>query len=620
VTFDPLNILQRLQELDETVEIEAKAGSAAGEAAMTTVSAFSNEPGRHGGYIIFGVTKTSDDGDEKYDVVGVADPDKLTSDFVSQCTGMLSEAVRPDVETFADPSTRKVLVAAFIPEAADHQKPIFLKKLGLPKGAFRRISGHDVHCTLEDLEVLFRRTGTATYDETVVSESTFDDLDPEAFEAYRRMRSDRDASELDLSDLDLARSIAAVKSTGSTFTPTVAGIVLFGRRTALRRLFPMLRIEYIQVPSTVWAGHTEAGLNAIELLEGLLLAVPRVYQRVVGDIPRSFKLSNGSVVRDEAPLIPAGAIREAIVNAVMHRNYRTRQPTQIIRFSDRLEIRNPGVSLLPDDRLGEPGSITRNEKIAAVLHDTKLAENKGLGIPTMRTLVENAGLLPPSFRSDHGRDEFVATFGMQHFLDTDDLTWLSKFRSYSLADDQAKALVLVRRNGAISNSDYRTLNHVDTLMASQRLRELKQKGLLVKRGKGSGTTYGPGPAFAGARVQPRERTQSLSRLDRQTLLSGLPEDVLARIATLPKPTTGVALDELALNILAVKPLSGGQLGAILDRTSNAILRSVARLLRRGVIAPTQAEKWHPFQSYAVVVATKDIDRAAEQGNLLDMIK
>lgn len=621
MSFDPVDILRRLQELDETVEIEAKAGSAVGEAVMKTVSAFSNEPDRGGGYVVFGVVKSGENEDQRFEITGVTDPDMLTNDLVTQCAGMLSEPVRPDIETFIDPYTKRLLVAAFVPEAQEHQKPIFISKLGLPKGAFRRVSGHDVVCTRDDLEVLFRRSGTATYDETILHESSFDDLDPAAFDAYRKMRSDPDAPELTLSDLDLARSIAAVKQTGDTFTPTVAGLVLFGRRIALRRLYPMLRIEYIRVPSNVWASDVDEPLDAIEILDGLLLSIPRIYQAVVGDIPRSFKFSVDSVERSEVPVIPARAIREAIVNSVMHRSYRNRQPTQIIRFSDRLEIRNPGTSLLPDDKLGEPGSRTRNEKIAAVLHDTKLAENKGLGIPFMRKLIENAGLVPPSFRSDYQRDEFIATFGMQHFLGPDDLDWLRNFKGLGLSDDQAKALVFVRRNGFISNADYRNLNHVEMHVASSRLRDLKQRQLLIQQGAGSGTSYRPGLAFLHP-VTPQSTVAPVrrrTRIDREALLSGLPDAVLGLIHTLPKPVKGATMDDVVLKVLAAKPLSGGQLAVVLNRTAPAVLPSVSRLLSSGSIVPTQPEKWHPFQSYSVVIAPSEIDRAAEQGSLVDIV-
>jgi ATP-dependent DNA helicase RecG len=623
-------VLSKLQDLDESVEVEAKAGSAVGNSAMETVSAFSNEPGRGGGYILFGVTKLSDDDDDqRYEIVGVPDPDTITSDFVSQCASMLNEVIRPEVETFADDVTGKVLVIAFVREAQDHQKPIYLKKKGLPKGAFRRISGHDVHCLDDDLEILFRRGGTGTYDETIVQGAVFDDLDPDAFEAYRKMRSDREAPELAYSDLDLARSIVAVKQTGPTndpvWTPTVCGLLMFGRRMALRRVFPMLRIEYIRVPSTVWIEDPEDRFDTIEVLEPLLLAIPRVIQNAVADVPRSFKIVSGAVERQESPLLPALALREAIVNAVMHRSYRTRQPLQIIKYSDRIEIRNPGASLVPEDRLGEPGSVSRNEKIAAILHETKLAENKGSGINAMRRSVEKAGVVPPSFKSDRERDEFIATFKMQHFLDADDLSWLSRFKAFALGEDQSKALVFLRRYGVISNADYRALNHVDVLTASGKLRELKTRGLVVQRGAGSGTIYAPGPALVNPVVsRPRTTVRTSGRnrrRDRESLLALLPDDLRPEVAILRKPTAAAVLDALLLRILAVLPLSGGELAVLLGRSRQAVMKAVARLQSRGLVAPTYPDYTaHPFQSYSTITPLRDIDRAAEQGSLLGMVK
>src|SRR5256885_384253 len=84
--------------------------------------------------------------------------------------------------------------------------------------------------------ILFGRVGTSTYDETLVKEATFADLDPDAFDAYRKMRSDREAPELGYSDVELARSIVAVKADGGPkdpqWIPTIAGLLLFGRRSA----------------------------------------------------------------------------------------------------------------------------------------------------------------------------------------------------------------------------------------------------------------------------------------------------------------------------------------------------------------------------------------------------
>ena len=123
--------------------------------------------------------------------------------------------------------------------------------------------------------------------------------------------------------------------------------------------------------------------SVIEVLEPLLLVIPRLISLLLADIPKAFVMGENGIHRSELPIVPRNVIREAVVNALMHRNYRTRQPVQIIRFSNRIEVRNPGHSLKPVDSMGEPGSISRNEKIANVLHEASIAETKGTGFTTM---------------------------------------------------------------------------------------------------------------------------------------------------------------------------------------------------------------------------------------------
>ncbi len=71
-------------------------------------------------------------------------------------------------------------------------------------------------------------------------------------------------------------------------------------------------------------------------------------------------------VQATATGLPIKALREAIVNALMHRSYYEHRPTQIIRYDNRIEIINPGFSLKSEEKLGSPGSETRNPFIAAV--------------------------------------------------------------------------------------------------------------------------------------------------------------------------------------------------------------------------------------------------------------
>lgn len=273
--------------------------------------------------------------------------------------------------------------------------------------------------------------------------------------------------------------------------PTVAGVLLFGTRILLRRVFPMMRLDYIRVPGREWIEDPENRFETLDMRDPVVKLIRRGEAAILDDLPRRFNLPAGELQRSDLPRIPERVVREAVVNALMHRSYRTQGPTQIIRYSNRIEIRNPGHSLNAEDRLGEPGSESRNPAIAAVLHETAFAETKGSGIRVMRHLLNETNLAPPTFESDRSRDEFVATFFLHSLLDDDHLAWLTHFASFSLTTDEAKALVHVREAGQITNAVYRDLNGVDTLDASAHLRRLRDLKLLDQHDRGAATYYTP---------------------------------------------------------------------------------------------------------------------------------
>jgi ATP-dependent DNA helicase RecG len=232
-------------------------------------------------------------------------------------------------------------------------------------------------------------------------------------------------------------------------------------------------------------------VNSIEIRAPLLQAIRRAQSAIVDDLPKGFSLPAGSLQRTDEPLIPLQVLREAIVNAVMHRNYRTNSSIHIIRYANRIEIRNPGYSLVDPDDLSAPISKTRNPIIASVLHDTRFAETKGTGIEVMRKNLRKAGLAPPEFDSDRTADQFTTTFYLHHFLEAEDLDWLGRFKHLNLSEAEVRGLIHAREAGRINNETYRELNGVETLKASQDLRRLRDARLLIMEGKGTATYYEP---------------------------------------------------------------------------------------------------------------------------------
>ena len=350
------------------------------------------------------------------------------------------------------------------------------------------------------MELFYKERNAQTYDTTTIPDATLDDIDPEAIASYRRERQaiNPNASELNYDNQKLLFSLNAIAKNPNQkgeYCLTFAGLILFGNAIALRRYFPMHRIDYILVEGKEWVSDPDKRYQSIEIREPLLLAIPKLITLVLNDIPKAFGLAENEIHRRETPLIPRKVIREAIVNAVMHRNYRERSPIQIIRFSDRLEIRNPGYSLKPTDEFDQPGSKTRNEQIAAVLHEINLAETKGSGGNVMLEKMREANLTLPLFVSNRDRDDFHVTLFTHHLLDGNDLEWLTQFKNYGLSNDEAKALVVLRQMGMINNLIYRKSNDCDTLTASDHLRRLRDSGLLVQERKGSATYYILNPQF-----------------------------------------------------------------------------------------------------------------------------
>lgn len=487
-----VELLESLNLLDENERIEAKRASEPGKSALETICAFANEPGLGGGWIALGIVREEMALFPAYEVEGITNPDKLSADIANQCRDIFNIPLRVDIST--ENVQDKNVVVVFVPEAQPQDKPIFFKAQGLPRGAFRRIGSTDQRCTDDDMAVFYQGRQQESFDAGIVADATQDDLSPEAIADYRKSRGDAnpDAEELRWSDEELLQALGGVRrDQKGEWKPTVAGLILFGKPSALRRCFPMTRVDYIRVPGREWVPNPDRRFDTVELRDPLFRLIRRAQAAVLDDLPMSFGLSEGELQRQDKPVIPLRVIREALVNALMHRSYRSHSPVQIIRYANRLEIRNPGFSLKSPEHLGEPGSQPRNPKIAAVLHETRFAETKGSGIRVMRESMEQAGLTPPLFESDRGNDQFIARYFFHHFLGEDDIAWLTRFRDLHLSEDEAKALIVVREAGAIDNATYRELSKMDALAASQALRRLRDAGLLAQKGRGSATYYVP---------------------------------------------------------------------------------------------------------------------------------
>lgn len=419
-------LIAELNEGDETEHLEAKSlgTGQVGASIYETICSLSNEPGLDGGTILLGVEREQMNLFPQYIAVGVgSDPDKVSADIATGCANKFNVPVRADISRESVDS--KIVLRVDVPELGPGQKPLYFKGQGLPRGAFRRIGTTDQRCTDDDLIAFFQSKAQDAYDSSVVDGASLDDIDGEAVESYRRARSDANpsAEELNWSNEDMLHALGAVVKRNDGYHVTATGLLVFGRSTALRRLSPAHRVDYVRVPGKEWVPNTEHRFDSLDLRGPLVMLISRLMSTILDDLPKTFRVDDRSGMRIDTPVIPLRVIREAVVNAVMHRSYQTAQPIQVLRYSNRLEIRNPGYSLKSQERFGEPGSALRNPHIAEILHETRFAETKGSGLKVMREMMNQHGLSAPTFSSNRDSDDFTAIFLFHHFLSEQDWAW-----------------------------------------------------------------------------------------------------------------------------------------------------------------------------------------------------
>lgn len=363
----------------------------------------------------------------------------------------------------------------------------------------------------------------------------------------------------------------------------------------------MLRIDYIRVPGTQWVKDPDRRFDTVEIRAPLIRAIQRTRIAILDDLPKAFSLPAGEVQGKEIAELPDRVVREVVANAVMHRDYRVHGSIQVIRYANRLEVRNPGFSIKAQERLGEPGSQARNPKIAAILHEVKFAETKGSGIRVMRDLMTEHDLSAPYLKSDRVDNSFLAILLFHHFLSSEDIDWLSSFESYDLTDGEKRAMISAREVGAIDNSTYRTLvREDDTLSASKHLRRLCDHGLLNKKGSGPKTYYEP-TAKALATWRPTATNESKSReLDSKS--RDLPPDLQQIVDSLGSKAPPNRVLQAIVALLRWQDLTVAQLSQYLSRTPDHVRRTYLKeLIKAGIVELSSPEKPNnPNQAYRAV--------------------
>lgn len=317
------------------------------------------------------------------------------------------------------------------------------------------------------------------YEAEVVPGASQDDLDADVIDDYVAKRAERTRRSSNVSVEELLIEIGALDQRGR---PTVAGLLLFGKNP--KAFLPQSGLTFVRFVGTEPRGEDGlAGYGRREEISGPLVQLVEKTWTVLME-----EMHVGAVVkgleREERTEYPAFAVREALVNAICHRDYRLRgRRIEIRKFADRMEIISPG---------GLPGFITlaniveehfsRNPRIVAGLYYWGFIEELGLGVDRMIEEMTQAGHAPPEFK-ETPYSFTVSLSNVRHRPPTP--RW-----EHTMNERQAKALTYIRENGRITNREYRQLcSNVSPETLRLDLVDLTERGLVLKIGAKRGTYY-----------------------------------------------------------------------------------------------------------------------------------
>lgn len=396
--LEKLNEIQKLRCETQNLELKAAHEGAPGKL-YSTLSSFSNQD--DGGIIIFGVDEKKD-----YEEIGVYDAQDLQKKIMEQCQQMIPP-VRPLITVGM--KDEKLFLAAEVPGMDIAERPCYYKGKGRISGSYIRTGDGDLQMSEYEIysyEAFRKHTND---DIRVIPEISFALLDDSLLEEYLTKVKYGRPNLNGQSDEKICELMSVTKNGEITLN---AALLFCPYPQAF---FPQLCITAVAIPGEEMGTLSDEGERFLDnqRIEG---NIKEMVMQAIQFVKRNMKTSTiinhktgGRTDREEYPVV---AVREAVVNALVHRDYSVYTeniPIQINMYQNRLEIISPGglYGRIKVDELGEIRPDTRNPFLATKMEMLKITENRYSGIPTIRKAMEANNAEPPRF--ENKRDRFIVT-------------------------------------------------------------------------------------------------------------------------------------------------------------------------------------------------------------------
>ncbi|MBX7213408.1 MAG: putative DNA binding domain-containing protein [Thermoflexales bacterium] len=442
-----------------------------------TLVAFANSDG---GTVVLGF-------DEAGRSIGQIMPEDIES-ALRAAASRTAPAVRAMIESADAGGTQPALVIR-VPRSAEMHSLLDGRVLIRVGAQNRALAG-------EEIRHLASSKSVGDFEMEAVAGATVDDLDPAVIDEYIDKREARTRRKVVSTREALLREIGALDGRNR---PTVTGVLLFGRNP--QAFLPHSGVVFVKFPGVeARSDEGKVGYGRREEIGGPLARIVENAWRVTYEEMRVGAVVKG-LERQDVLEYPETAVREALVNAVAHRDYRLKgRRIEIRKFADRMEITSPGglAGYMTLDNIIEE-HFSRNPRLVQGLLQWGYIEELGFGIDRMIEDLTGVGHPPPRFSaqphaftvtmSNHRDRRPAATFHPAPVAGAGGSVKGVAGQS-TVNERQARALTYMREHGRITNRDYQALcPDVTPETLRSDLSDLVDKGVAMRVGEKKGTYY-----------------------------------------------------------------------------------------------------------------------------------
>jgi len=589
---------QELLDLRENYQFEVKSAQGRngnGEVPKDVWESYSAMANSEGGMILLGAKELKDG---SLEFLGINDIEKVQKDFWTTVNN--AEKVKLNVLSPTDIQVlvceEKTLLLIKVPMASRKQKPVYIGANPLT-GTYLRYHESDIKAKDEIVRHMLADAVNDSNDTAILNGYGMDDIDMDSLSAYRNLYKSAKGSHpwATLEDKEFLIQLGgyATDRVSKEEGLTIAGLLMFGKLRSILDGVPNYLVDYQEQTDNAedrWIDRVTTDGN---WSGNLFEFTQKVYRKLTADLKIPFKLKDSFQRVDETHIHEA--VREALVNTLIHANYQGRLGILIIKHPQGFSFRNPGLLRISKEDLFKGGkSDCRNKVLQKMFQYIGMGEQAGSGYPKILRAWMEQHWQYPNVDEDRLYETTTLFMPMISLFPEDIQNALSERYQdayNSLDKDSRLALILAYVEHEVSNARLSAIAAIHPADATKILKKLVEKNLLVPDGIGRGTKYHLNETFSILKVQPSDLKVQPDELTVQL------SDNIMKIRE-AKRTPPNEMIEAILELCQSKFVTKYELASLLNRKVSTLRNKyLTQMVKKGLLELKYEEINHRDQAY-----------------------